>query len=172
MSIGLTTVVLFAVFGIFILFLVCATVLMCSFTPVLLIIFTIVLALFIVPSILSFIINSAVYKNMYSMIVDKDSKSKTIDKKMENRRKGQFRDDEEPVAEDYSDLEIDESADGDEFIFYNGKMMKRSYLLKLKKEAEKVSSCCCPYQSDNTFGNHRTIKYRTSLIFIGHASSH
>lgn len=34
------------------------------------------------------------------------------------------------------DLEIDESADGDEFIFYNGKMMKRSYLLKLKKEAE------------------------------------
>lgn len=35
---------------------------------------------------------------------------------MENRRKGQFRDDEEPVAEDYSDLEIDESADGDEFI--------------------------------------------------------
>ena len=100
------------------------------------IIFTIVLALFIVPSILSFIINSAVYKNMYSMIVDRDSKSKTIDKKMENRRKGQFRDDEEPVAEDYSDLEIDESADGDEFIFYNGKMMKRSYLLKLKKEYE------------------------------------
>ena len=92
--------------------------------------------LFAVPSILSFIINSAVYKNMYSMIVDKDSKSKTIDKKMENRRKGQFRDDEEPVVEDYSDLEIDESADGDEFIFYNGKMMKRSYLLKLKKEAE------------------------------------
>lgn len=74
---------------------------------------------------------------MYSMIVDKDSKSKTIDKKMENRRKGQFRDDEEPVAEDYSDLEIDESADGDEFIFYNGKMMKRSYLLKLKKRLKK-----------------------------------
>ena len=126
MTIGELKHNLFAVFGIFILFLVCATVLMCSFTPVLLIIFTIVLALFIVPSILSFIINSAVYKNMYSMIVDKDSKSKTIDKKMENRRKGQFRDDEEPVAEDYSDLEIDESADGDEFIFYNGKMMKRS----------------------------------------------
>ena len=40
---------------------------------------------------------------------------------MENRRKGQFCDDEEePVAEDYSDLEIDESADGDEFIFYHG----------------------------------------------------
>lgn len=74
---------------------------------------------------------------MYSMIVDRDSKSKTIDKKMENRRKGQFRDDEEPVAEDYSDLEIDELADGDEFIFYNGKMMKRSYLLKLKKRLKK-----------------------------------
>ena len=60
MTIGELKHNLFAVFGILILFLVCATVLMCSFTPVLLIIFTIVLALFIVPSILSFIINSAV----------------------------------------------------------------------------------------------------------------
>ena len=128
---------LFAVFGILILFMLCATVLMCSFIPALLIILTIILALFFVPSILSFIINSAIYKNMYSMIVDKDSKSKSIDKKMENRRNGQFNDnEEEPDTEDFSALDLDESADGDEFIFYNGKMMKRSYLIKLKKEAE------------------------------------
>ena len=115
----------------------CATVLMCSFIPALLIILTIIFALFFVPSILSFIINSAIYKNMYSMIVDKDSKSKSIDKKMENRRNGQFNDnEEEPDTEDFSGLDLDESADGDEFIFYNGKMMKRSYLIKLKKEAE------------------------------------
>ena len=32
-------------------------------------------------------------------------------------------------------LEIDENADMDEYVYYNGRMMKRSALLKLKKEA-------------------------------------
>ena len=32
-------------------------------------------------------------------------------------------------------LEIDENADMDEYVYYNGRMMKRSTLLKLKKEA-------------------------------------
>lgn len=54
---------------------------------------------------------------------------------MENRRKGQFRDDEEPVAEDYSDLEIDESADGDEFISITENDEKK-LSFKAKKEAE------------------------------------
>lgn len=126
-----------AVFGILVLFLMCATVLFCSFNPIILLILTAILMLFFVPSLLSFIINSAVYKNMYSMIVDRDSKSRAIDKKIENKRKGQLNDekDKPDISEELANIEIDENADGDEFIFYNGKMMKRSYLLKLKKEA-------------------------------------
>ncbi len=135
---------IFALFGLFILFLVCATVLFCCYTPIAVIIATIVLALFIVPSVMSFIINSAVYKCMYSIIVEKDKKSVSIDKKMENRRKGQFYDDEDEekpsVIDDFNDLEIDESKDGDEYIFYNGKMVKRSVLIKLKQEAKNKES--------------------------------
>lgn len=129
-----------AVFGLLLLALVCATVLMCCYTPIALIIATIILVLFIVPSIMSFIINYAVYESMYNMIVKKEEKSQTIDKKIENRRKGQFIDEEETsnkeIDEELLKLEIDESANGDEYIFFNGKMVKRSVLLRLKKEAE------------------------------------
>lgn len=130
-----------ATFGIIILTFVCATVLICCQNAMALIIATILIALLILPSFLSFIINSAIYKNMYSMIVSKNEKSKAIDKKMENRRNGQFIDYEEEsekpsIEQDFSDVDIDESKDGDEYIYYKGKMIKRSVLLKLKKEAE------------------------------------
>ena len=72
-------------------------------------------------------------------ILSSISDNKSIDNKIENRRKGQFFDDETEevvIDENLLKLEIDESADGDEYIFYNGKMVKRSVLLKLKKEAE------------------------------------
>lgn len=131
---------LLAVLGLVVLFLICATILLCCYTPLAIIIATIALALFIIPSLMSFIINSAVYKGMYSIITCKDKKSTVIDKKMENRKNGQFYDDfeeEKPdIAKSFADLKIDENKDGDEYIFYNGKMIKRSLLVKLKKEAE------------------------------------
>ena len=60
------------------------------------------------------------------------------DLKIENRKNGIFDDKEEApkknIAEGFSDIEVDESADGDEYIYYNGKMVKRSVLLKLKND--------------------------------------
>ena len=87
---------------------------------------------------MSFIINSAVYKPMFTMIVGNDEKSKEIDRKIENRKNGIFDDTEETpkknIADGFSDIEVDEKADGDEYIYYNGKMVKRSVLLKLKND--------------------------------------
>lgn len=131
---------IFATFGLFVLALVCATILFCCGNAVVLIIVTIVLAALILPSLISFIINSAVYNGMYTMIVGKDKKSREIDKKIENRKKGQFYDDEPEdnvIPEDFDNIEIDENKDGDEYIFYNGKMIKRSVLIKLKQQAQK-----------------------------------
>lgn len=131
---------LFATFGVLIIALVCATVLMCCMQSVAIIIATIILGLFFVPSILSFVINSAIYKNMYYMIVDKNKKSERIDKKIENRKNGQFFDNFEEegpnIIDDFTDVDLDESKDPEEYIFYNGKMVKRGVLFKLKKEQE------------------------------------
>ena len=106
----------------------------------LLIIVTAVIALLLAPSIVSFIINSAVYNGMYSIITEKDRKTRQIDKKIENRKKGQFFDynleEQENPAEEFLSLDIDENMDADEYIFFNGKMVKRSVILKMKKEQE------------------------------------
>lgn len=127
-----------ATLGLFVLFLICATVLMCCYVPIAVIIATIILALFLVPSVMSFIINSSVYKPMYKTIVGGNEKSKEIDKKIENRKNGIFDDNEETsqknIAEGLLNIEVDENADGDEYIYYNGKMVKRSVLLKLKNK--------------------------------------
>lgn len=135
---------IFAVFGLLVLFLVCATVMFCCYTPIAVIIATIILVLFLIPSVMSFLINSAVYKCMYSMMVDKDAKSQVIDKKMQNRRNGQLFDEddvqEHRILDDFDDVEIDENKDGSEYIFYKGKMIKRSVLLKLKNEAMQKES--------------------------------
>ena len=131
---------LFAVLGLFVLFLISATALVCCGNAVALIVVTVILALFILPSIAAFIINSAVYERMYNMIVNGKKKADEINKKIENRKNGQFFDDEDKktvVPEDFDDIEIDASKDGDEYIFYNGKMVKRSVLLRQKEQAQK-----------------------------------
>lgn len=135
-----------ATFGIFVFALLCATILLCagSFnSSVVLIITTAVIILLFVPSIVSFIINSAVYSGMYSMITAKDKKVENLDKKIERRKQGDFFDyedeDKPDLREEFLNLDIDESKDGDEYIFYNGKMVKRSVILKLKQEKNKES---------------------------------
>ncbi len=129
-----------ATFGLIVLLLLCATILFCCYVPIAVIIASIILGFLVVPSIASFIINSAVYKPMYTMIVDSEQKSKEIDKKMENRRKGQFYDDIEKIKPDitqgFDNVQIDADGDADEYIYHNGRMVKRSVLLKMKKEVE------------------------------------
>ena len=130
---------LIATFGLFILALFCATAIFCCGDGIALIIVTAILALFIVPSIMSYIINFAVYPNMYSMITNGKKKTKEIDRKLENRRNGQLFDDEPEkpfVPDDFNDLEIDSTKDGDEYIFYNGKMVKRSVLIKQMQQSK------------------------------------
>ena len=61
-----------------------------------------------------------------------------LGKKIDNRKNGIFDDTEKTpkknIAEGFSDIDVDENADGDEYIYYNGKMVKRSVLLKLKND--------------------------------------
>lgn len=59
---------------------------------------------------------------------------------MDNRRKGQFIDEEDEennIAEEFLDLDVEENKDGDEYIFYNGKMVKRSVIIKMKRKERK-----------------------------------
>ena len=73
------------------------------------------------------------------MITNGKKKTKEIDRKLENRRNGHLFDDEPEkpfVPDDFNDLEIDSTKDGDEYIFYNGKMVKRSVLIKQMQQSK------------------------------------
>lgn len=140
MSFGEIKSNLIATFGLFLLFVVCSSVLMCCGGNIIAIaIVTAFLVLFFVPSIASFIINSAIRKRMYIMIIGRDEQSKEVDKKLADKR-GEFaqlknKPSQQELDEELKKLDIDSSADADEYIYYNGKMVKRSVLLKLKNDA-------------------------------------
>ena len=139
MSFGELKSNLIATFGLFLLMVICSSVLMCcGGNVVALMIATVVLGLLVVPSVAAFIINSAVYKRMFAMVTDKSSQGKAVDKKIEEKRLEleQRKKATVPVDEELKKLEIDESADGDEYIYYKGKMVKRSVLRRMKQEAE------------------------------------
>ena len=140
MSFGELKSNLIATFGLFLLMVVFSSVLMCcGGSAVALIIATAVLGFLIVPSVAAFIINSAVYKRLFVMVTDKTAQSRAVDRKIADKRQelAQRRKPTVPVDEDLKKLEIDETADGDEFIYYKGKMVKRSVLLRMKQDAEK-----------------------------------
>lgn len=133
-----------ATFGLLIIALFCATILLFvgnANSSIALIIATAVLMFLLVPALVSYVINASVYPGMYNLMTEKEKRSKKIDKKMDNRRKGQFIDDDDEesnIAEEFLDLDVEENKDGDEYIFFNGKMVKRSVIIKMKKDREKA----------------------------------
>lgn len=130
-----------ALFGLFLLmvlstsFLVC-----CGGNPIAITIVTVILGLFVLPSTAAFIINSAIYKRMYVMITDSESQTREVDEQIRKKRSEyeqlRRKNTEEDLAEQLRKLEIDASADGDEYIYFNGKMMKRSVLLWMQQNAQ------------------------------------
>ena len=141
MSFGELKSNLAATFGLFLMLVVASSFLICcGGNPVAIAIVTAVLALFILPSVTAFIIDSAIYKRMYVMITDREAQTRKVDKRLsekytelENLRRKKA---EEDTADQLRKLEIDESADGDEYLYFNGKMIKRSVLIKMKHAAE------------------------------------
>lgn len=133
-----------AVLGLLLLFVISSTFLFaCMGNAVAIIIVTAVLAIAVIPSVAAFIINSAVYQRMYNMVIDNSEAIIDIDNKIEEtkqkRNPKKTSDEDNAVKKEFNEkllnFEIDESGDGEEYLFFDGRMIKRSVLLKMKKEA-------------------------------------
>ena len=108
----------------------------CYGSPVAVVVVTIILAALFVPSIAAFIIHSAVYKQMYKMITDKDALQKKIEPKSEKTQKQDAAQARREIMESVKSYEPDDSLDDDEYVYFNGRMVKQSVIKKLKAEAE------------------------------------
>ena len=133
---------LIAVLGLFLLFVFCSMLLICcGGNPIAIAVMTALLTAVLVPSVASFIVNSAVWERMYIMVTDSASEARNVDKKILEKRREleeyKRRKARESVSEELDKIELDDSADDDAYIYFNGKMMKKSVLRKMKQDAEK-----------------------------------
>ncbi len=124
-------------FGLFFLMVVSTTLLIaCYGSRVAVVIVTILLVALIIPAVASFIINSAVFKGMYDMITDKAAQSKEIDRKIDDvKNKKSNTIDKDEFMESVKNFEPDEDVSDDEYIYFNGKMMKQGVIKQMKQKA-------------------------------------
>ena len=99
-----------------------------------LIIVTIVLIALIIPASCQTVLCFHIYDGMYSSIVDNDYKAMEIDNKITDQKNKKKPTLDIDVQEDFSDVDITKLKDSDEYIFYNGKMIKQSVLLRMVLE--------------------------------------
>lgn len=102
----------------------------------LLILVTILLLALVLPASCQFVVSFFVYDDMYGSIAQRDSKTKEIEEAIalaKEKKNGT------KASEDYSDVDISTLKDSDDYIFYKGKMIKQSVLLKLALEQREKS---------------------------------
>ena len=77
---------------------------------------------------------------MYYMVIDNTAEIKNIDSKIDETRKKKEpkKFDSEAIKNEFNEklkqFEFDENGDGEEYLFFEGRMIKRSVLLRMKNE--------------------------------------
>ncbi len=89
----------------------------------------------LLPATCTFVVIFFIYDGMYNLIVNKESKKKNIEEKIQNGGKAPAKT--EPEF-DYSEIDLSSLKDPDAYIYFNGRMVKQSVVIeKLRaKEAE------------------------------------
>lgn len=124
----------FATVGLFVLFLVGMTFFIPAQGTLLKTVVLLVFCVLIVPATASYIMNFYVYKDMESVISSGDEKSAEIKRKIAQKENENKKQEEEKL--DFSSLDLDERKDGDEYLYFNGKMIKRRVLIEMKNSQE------------------------------------
>lgn len=131
-----------ALFSVAIVLAVCLTVVMFCTNRVILLIITFALIALVVPASCQTVAIFHIFDGMYESIVDNDYKSMKIDDKINEQKDKRKSTVDFDIQEDFSDVDISSLKDSDEYIFYNGKMIKQSVLLRkaLEQRGQAVST--------------------------------
>ncbi len=122
--------------GLFFLTVVSMTCLMaCYGSPVAVVIVTMILAAVFVPSIASFIVHAAVYARMCEMITDKSVQVQSVNAKIREKQPPNAAQSRGEYLKTVRAFELDPSVPDDEYVYFNGKMVKAGTVKKLKQEA-------------------------------------
>ena len=119
----------FALISLAVVLAICFTITAFFTNALLIFIITLVLLALILPASCQFVISFFVYDDMYGSIAYREEKVQDIDDAITDAKNKKQQNNEVSV-EDYSDVDITALKDTDDYIFYNGKMIKQSVLLK------------------------------------------
>lgn len=130
----------FALLSLAVVLAICFTIVAFCTQALLVVIVTLLLLALIVPATCQYVISFFVYDDMYGSIAQRSEKSEQIEQAIADaREKGKSP---QQIVEDYSDVDISSLKDTDDYIFYKGKMIKQSVLLKraLEQRGENQTS--------------------------------
>ena len=108
----------------------------CYGSRVAVVIVTALLLSLFVPAVAAFIIHASVYERMYAMITDKSTQTQAVNAKIQAQTKPGKEQSRAEYLAMVRDFELDESLPDDEYVYFNGKMVKKSVIKKLKAEAD------------------------------------
>ncbi len=125
-----------ALLGLFFLTVISMTLLIaCYGSRIAVVIVTALLLALFVPAIAAFIIHAAIYERMYAMITDKSTQTQAVNEKIRAQTKPDKTQTRAEFLAMVRGFELDESIPDDEYVYFNGKMVKKSVIKKLKAEA-------------------------------------
>lgn len=125
-----------ALLGLFFLTVISMTLLIaCYGSRIAVVIVTVLLLALFVPAIAAFIIHAAIYERMYAMITDKSTQTQAVNEKIRAQTKPDKTQTRAEFLAMVRGFELDESIPDDEYVYFNGKMVKKSVIKKLKAEA-------------------------------------
>ena len=123
-------------FGLFCVAVISMTFLMaCYGSRLAVVIVTIALVALLLPSVSSFIINAAVYERMCAIVTDNTVQAQKINEKINSVKQRQGAESGADFKERLKNFVIDEKLSDDEYVYFDGRMVKKGALVKMKKEA-------------------------------------
>ena len=123
-------------FGLFCVAVISMTFLMaCYGSRLAVVIVTIALVALLLPSVSSFIINAAVYQRMCAIVTDNTVQAQKINEKINSVKQRQGAESGADFKERLKNFVIDEKLSDDEYVYFDGRMVKKGALVKMKKEA-------------------------------------
>ena len=126
----------FALFAMIIILAIALTVIAFAGYPIILIILSLALWSLLLPAALTFSYTFFAYDDMVAIMTDKEAISSKIDDSIHKAKQSDKP--VQPVVEDYSGIDVSKLKDTDDYIFYNGRMVKQSIILKqLRDQTEK-----------------------------------
>lgn len=122
---------LFTIFKVLVLFLIYTAILVYDFAPMLLVVFAVILTLFVIPSVLSFVVGSTICGGVCSVVISGSSGDGAVSGGVRGEHGNRFHSSRRPITRSCSSLRVSRSTSNSRFVFCGKGVVGEDCLLGL-----------------------------------------